>query len=126
MICARFKSIAALALLSFTLFTIPFDVECANKKGSASAPAVHEPTIEEVTAKQLERILADKDYVAVYWCKFGRILIELLCRHETYGLRCKKVPSASEIVGECQLRSEKISKGELKISSEKFSHPNLT
>lgn len=68
MICTRLKYIAAVALIFLTLFTIP-SVECANKKGSASAPA-HEPTIEEVNAKQLERILAEKDYVAVYWCKF--------------------------------------------------------
>lgn len=117
MICARFKSIAALALLSFTLFTIPFDVECANKKGSTSAAAAHEPTIEEVTAKQLERILADKDYVAVYWCKFGRGSCSGFYVDATLsGLRCEKVPSASEIDEKCQLRSEKISKGELKIS----------
>ncbi|CAG9815355.1 unnamed protein product [Phaedon cochleariae] len=30
-------------------------------------PAAVDPVIEEVTAKQLERILADKDYVAVFW-----------------------------------------------------------
>ena len=28
-----------------------------------------EPVIEEVTAKQLERILNEKDYVAVFWCE---------------------------------------------------------
>jgi len=28
-----------------------------------------EPIIEEVTAKQLERVLNEKDYVAVFWCK---------------------------------------------------------
>lgn len=33
----------------------------------------HEPQIEEVTAKQLERVLEDKDFVAVYWCKCGRL-----------------------------------------------------
>ncbi|KAL0833006.1 hypothetical protein ABMA28_001126 [Loxostege sticticalis] len=32
-----------------------------------SAPAKHEPQIEEVTAKQLERVLEDKDFVAVFW-----------------------------------------------------------
>ncbi|XP_013144969.1 PREDICTED: uncharacterized protein LOC106108359 isoform X2 [Papilio polytes] len=32
-----------------------------------SAPHKTEPQIEEVTAKQLERILEDKDFVAVYW-----------------------------------------------------------
>nr|XP_023026738.1 uncharacterized protein LOC111514722 [Leptinotarsa decemlineata] len=31
------------------------------------APSTQEPVIEEVTAKQLERILTDKDYVAVFW-----------------------------------------------------------
>ncbi|XP_022825605.1 uncharacterized protein LOC111355775 isoform X4 [Spodoptera litura] len=31
------------------------------------APSKHEPQIEEVTAKQLERVLEDKDFVAVYW-----------------------------------------------------------
>jgi hypothetical protein len=67
MICTRLKDIAAVALVFLTLFTLP-SVECANKKGSSSASA-HEPTIEEVNAKQLERILAEKDYVAVYWCK---------------------------------------------------------
>jgi hypothetical protein len=66
--CSRFKSIAALALIFLSLVAIP-SVECANNKKSSSGSAVHEPTIEEVNAKQLERILADKDYVAVYWCK---------------------------------------------------------
>ena len=28
-----------------------------------------DPVIEEVTAKQLERLLNEKDFVAVYWCK---------------------------------------------------------
>jgi hypothetical protein len=28
-----------------------------------------EPEIEEVTAKQLERVLNEKDFVAVFWCK---------------------------------------------------------
>lgn len=68
MICTRLKYIAAVALIFLTLFTIP-SVECANKKGSSSA-AEPEATIEEVNSKQLERILAEKDYVAVYWCKF--------------------------------------------------------
>lgn len=34
------------------------------------APSPQEPVIEEVTAKQLERVLAEKDYVAVFWCKY--------------------------------------------------------
>ncbi|XP_021697967.1 uncharacterized protein LOC5573987 isoform X8 [Aedes aegypti] len=39
------------------------NVDCAKK----AAPAVSDATIEEVSAKQLERLLEDKDYVAVYW-----------------------------------------------------------
>jgi hypothetical protein len=35
----------------------------AAKSGSDSAK------IEEFTAKQLEKLLLDKDYVAVFWCK---------------------------------------------------------
>lgn len=31
-----------------------------------------EPVIEEVNAKQLERLLNEKDFVAVYWCKCFR------------------------------------------------------
>lgn len=48
------------------------------RKSPAPAPAPapahkqHEPQIEEVTAKQLERVLEDKDFVAVYWCKCVR------------------------------------------------------
>ncbi|XP_019531543.3 uncharacterized protein LOC109403225 isoform X5 [Aedes albopictus] len=39
------------------------NVDCAKK----AAPAASDATIEEVSAKQLERLLEDKDYVAVYW-----------------------------------------------------------
>lgn len=61
----------SIALLCFTFLIYPLNVECAKKNtaSSSTSPAEHEPTIEEVTAKQLERILVDKDYVAVYWCK---------------------------------------------------------
>ncbi|XP_059049761.1 uncharacterized protein LOC131844810 isoform X5 [Achroia grisella] len=38
----------------------------ATARKSPAAPK-HEPQIEEVTAKQLERVLEDKDFVAVYW-----------------------------------------------------------
>lgn len=65
-----------LCCLLFVLGSLPGLVESAGPKsgGKAAAappppPVVHEPVIEEVTQKQLERILADKDYVAVYWCK---------------------------------------------------------
>lgn len=43
--------------------------------GAARKSQAHvkqEPQIEEVTAKQLERVLEEKDFVAVYWCKCGR------------------------------------------------------
>lgn len=57
------------------------DGGAATKKTSAAAPAataaavpvVHEAVIEEVTQKQLERILAEKEYVAVYWCKCNAV-----------------------------------------------------
>ncbi|KAH8372934.1 hypothetical protein KR009_008358 [Drosophila setifemur] len=47
----------------------PGYVNCANnKKGpQQAAPLEPEAVIEEVNAKQLEKLLADKDYVAVFW-----------------------------------------------------------
>ncbi|XP_018795893.1 PREDICTED: uncharacterized protein LOC108973243 isoform X12 [Bactrocera latifrons] len=57
-----------LALISF-----PGYVDCANKKGSQAtvapppAPIEPEAVIEEVNAKQLEKLLTEKDYVAVFW-----------------------------------------------------------
>lgn len=36
---------------------------------TARKPTKQEAQIEEVTAKQLDRVLEDKDFVAVYWCK---------------------------------------------------------
>lgn len=38
--------------------------------GTPTTAQHHESVIEEVNAKQLERILQDKDYVAVFWCKW--------------------------------------------------------
>ncbi|XP_068631274.1 uncharacterized protein hlk [Battus philenor] len=53
---ARWLSVlAALLLLAAPAYT------------RKSAPHKAEPQIEEVTAKQLERVLEDKDFVAVYW-----------------------------------------------------------
>lgn len=53
--------------------------DCAKKSSSGASPVKAAPAqsasaedtsiIEEVSAKQLERLLQDKDYVAVYWCK---------------------------------------------------------
>ncbi|KAI5646564.1 thioredoxin-like domain-containing protein [Phthorimaea operculella] len=39
----------------------------ATAASAARKPAKSEPQIEEVTAKQLERLLEDKDFVAVFW-----------------------------------------------------------
>lgn len=65
------KFVAALVCILFV--ALPTTVECAKKATPPSTPpaasSVQEPVIEEVTQKQLERILHDKDYVAVYWCK---------------------------------------------------------
>lgn len=43
-------------------------------------PSHHEePVIEEVTAKQLERVLSEKDYVAVFWCKYQAFCLLSQC-----------------------------------------------
>jgi hypothetical protein len=39
-------------------------------KKEAAAPQPKEPVIEDITAKQFERILNDKDFVAVFWCEY--------------------------------------------------------
>ncbi|XP_072391995.1 uncharacterized protein hlk isoform X1 [Diabrotica undecimpunctata] len=49
-------------LLVVTLVTAEVDA-----KRPSTTTTNQEPVIEEVTAKQLERILSDKDYVAVFW-----------------------------------------------------------
>ncbi|KAL0110124.1 hypothetical protein PUN28_013635 [Cardiocondyla obscurior] len=41
--------------------------ESASSRGSAGRHKEAEPVIEEVTTKQLERLLNEKDFVAVYW-----------------------------------------------------------
>uniref|UniRef100_A0A903ZFZ6 Thioredoxin domain-containing protein n=1 Tax=Anopheles quadriannulatus TaxID=34691 RepID=A0A903ZFZ6_ANOQN len=64
----RIRSLVApLCFLLLASSWLVSDVDCA-KKAAASVPAAApEATIEEVSAKQLERLLEDKDYVAVYW-----------------------------------------------------------
>jgi len=41
----------------------------AAKKAASSTKEAESAVIEEVSAKQLERVLNEKDYVAVFWCK---------------------------------------------------------
>lgn len=78
-----------LCCLLFAFVSFPGNVECAKKASSPAAstpppaPVVQEPVIEEVTQKQLERILQDKDYVAVYWCKFAQ---QLRCCARLYNM----------------------------------------
>lgn len=50
------------------------------KAAAAPVPVSVEDTsvIEEVTAKQLERLLHDKDYVAVYWCKCSEFIADIV------------------------------------------------
>lgn len=73
MIFSRIKLLfPLLCCVLLALVCAPGSVECAKKSSppvTPPPPVVHEPVIEEVTQKQLERILQDKDYVAVYWCK---------------------------------------------------------
>lgn len=38
--------------------------------GKGAIPVEPEAVIEEVNAKQLEKLLDGKDYVAVFWCKW--------------------------------------------------------
>lgn len=69
---SRFLTLFALLCMTLVLVSFPGNVNCAKKAAAPAAPpppAVHEPVIEEVTQKQLERLLQEKDYVAVYWCK---------------------------------------------------------
>ncbi|XP_046809650.1 uncharacterized protein LOC111677262 isoform X2 [Lucilia cuprina] len=69
----RLKSLLTLVICSLFVLSFPENVNCANKKGSTNsnpapaAPLEPEAVIEEVNAKQLEKLLADKDYVAVFW-----------------------------------------------------------
>ncbi|XP_005191460.1 uncharacterized protein LOC101896609 isoform X8 [Musca domestica] len=70
----RLKSLLTLVICSLFVLSFPENVNCANnKKASPSvnsapaAPVEPEAVIEEVTAKQLEKLLNDKDYVAVFW-----------------------------------------------------------
>nr|XP_017106795.2 uncharacterized protein LOC108132078 isoform X7 [Drosophila bipectinata] len=66
-----FTRLKTLTLLVCALLALSFPgyVNGANnKKGSQpAAPPEPEAVIEEVNAKQLEKLLADKDYVAVFW-----------------------------------------------------------
>lgn len=72
----RLKFLLTLVICSLFVLSFPENVNCANKKPSGNsapaapaAPIEPEAVIEEVNAKQLEKLLADKDYVAVFWCK---------------------------------------------------------
>ena len=74
----RLKSTLTLLICSLFVLSLPEHVNCANKKSSSvnsagpaatSASIEPEAVIEEVNAKQLEKLLAEKDYVAVFWCK---------------------------------------------------------
>ena len=70
---SRIKVITLLVCSLFALSFPGFSVDCAKNGpkggGGGSGAPIPEAVIEEVNAKQLEKILADKDYVAVFWCK---------------------------------------------------------
>ncbi|XP_055620755.1 uncharacterized protein LOC129765014 isoform X9 [Toxorhynchites rutilus septentrionalis] len=64
MFFSRIRNIVApLCCLLVVSSLLVNNVDCAKKAAASSSDA----TIEEVSSKQLERILEDKDYVAVYW-----------------------------------------------------------
>ncbi|XP_016958199.1 uncharacterized protein LOC108030081 isoform X13 [Drosophila biarmipes] len=69
-----FTRLKTLSLLVCALLALSFPgyvngaTNSNSKKGSQpAAPVEPEAVIEEVNAKQLEKLLADKDYVAVFW-----------------------------------------------------------
>jgi hypothetical protein len=70
--------------LLIVIFTTIYGVSAAKKPdANAAGPATkgkEEPVIEEVTAKQLERVLNEKDFVAVFWCKCTNCW-RVLCVH---------------------------------------------
>jgi hypothetical protein len=63
------------AFLCVLLAVVGPEVAFAKKAAAAPPPAPAAKSgsdsakIEEFTAKQLEKLLLDKDYVAVFWCK---------------------------------------------------------
>lgn len=75
MFYSRNKLYLLFACLLTIFIILPNNVVCSKKVSHATSSSSNpqenevEPVIEEVTAKQLERILQDKDFVAVYWCK---------------------------------------------------------
>lgn len=72
--CARLKWSLLPYLIVATVLVFGGVVQSAKTAKGAPIPVaaiVPESVIEEVTAKQLDRLLQDKDYVAVYWCKCG-------------------------------------------------------
>lgn len=78
---SAFRPCTRVILISFLLLSVWFTASDAAKSSRNDEPAPRgggnrpipakevEPVIEEVTAKQLERALNEKDFVAVYWCK---------------------------------------------------------
>ena len=71
----------ALALVVVFLLLLSGVADAAKKVSSSpsAAPAAKssvkevESIIEDVSAKQLERVLNEKDFVAVFWCKWPRV-----------------------------------------------------
>lgn len=71
---SRLLNIFAIVCLT-AIISFPQNVESAKKPATPAPPPIPveiDPVIEEVSAKQLERILHDKNFVAVYWCKFPK------------------------------------------------------
>lgn len=86
---------ACVLVLLAAAAALPGHVDCgaSAKKlpapaAAPAAPVLPEAVIEEVTQKQLERILAEKEYVAVYWCKCAVVVDFPVRASPTYD--CKK------------------------------------
>lgn len=96
----KWTSVAGAVVIVFALVS----AAAAAKKPAppAAAPATTTPppkeesVIEEVSAKQLERVLNEKDYVAVFWCKYlagaSPSLAGLSSRIALRILACQDIP----------------------------------
>lgn len=88
-----------LALVIVTLTAIDIVSAARKPEATGGGPAVkvkEEAVIEEVTAKQLERVLNEKDFVAVFWCKcrtWGRVL----CVHVLVFVIYPRLPANTAI-----------------------------
>lgn len=73
-LCWRSRTMVFAVQTLVFLLVISSGIYVFAKKDTKSADSVStkqaESVIEDVTSKQLEKVLNEKDYVAVFWCKW--------------------------------------------------------